>query len=130
VLQLAVLGPWLGVPATVVALLVSPIATELPEIMNAIIWIKQDKQRLALGNISGAMMIQATVPTALGLFFTPWIFDSALALAGIVTALATAGLLVLLRRGALTPFGMSLFILFYSAFAGGIFVLWRSAHLA
>jgi cation:H+ antiporter len=130
VLQLAVLGPWLGVPATVIALLVSPIATELPEIMNAIIWIKQGKQRLALGNISGAMMIQATVPTALGLFFTPWMFDSALALAGVVTALAIAGLLVLLRRGTLTPFGMSLFILLYAAFGVGIFVLWRSAHLA
>src|SRR4030088_2507722 len=96
VTQLAAIGPWLGIPSTVVALLLSPIATELPEIMNAIIWIRQGKHRLALANISGAMMIQATVPTALGLFFTPWIFDNALALAGVVTALATSGLLILL----------------------------------
>jgi cation:H+ antiporter len=129
VIQLGVLGPWLSVPAAVVALLVSPIATELPEIMNAIIWIRQGKHRLALGNISGAMMIQATVPTALGLFFTPWMFDSALALAGVVTTLAVAGLLILLRRSALTAYGMSLFAAFYVAFAIGIVFLWRSGHL-
>jgi len=43
------------------ALLLSPIATELPETLNAIIWVRQGKHRLALANISGAMMIQATV---------------------------------------------------------------------
>jgi cation:H+ antiporter len=129
VLQLAVMGPWLGIPSAVVALLVSPVATELPEIMNAIIWIRQGKQRLALGNISGAMMIQATVPTALGLFFTPWLFDLALALAGAVTAAAIAGLLMLLRRNALTPFRMSLFAVLYAAFATGVAILWRSGHL-
>ena len=60
-------GPALGLPAAVVALLLSPIATELPETMNAIIWVRQGKAELALANISGAMMIQATVPTAIGL---------------------------------------------------------------
>lgn len=129
VVQLSVIAPWLGIPSAVVALLVSPIATELPEIMNAIIWIRQGKQRLALGNISGAMMIQATVPTALGLFFTPWMFDTALTLAGVVTAAAVAGLLILLRRNALTPFRMSLFALLYAVFAAGIALLWRSGHL-
>jgi cation:H+ antiporter len=57
--QLHVVGIWLGIPATVVALLFSPVATELPETMNAVIWIKQGKHRLALSNISGSMMIQA-----------------------------------------------------------------------
>jgi cation:H+ antiporter len=127
--QLTVVGPWLGIPAAVVALLLSPIATELPETMNAIIWIRQGKHRLALANISGSMMIQATIPTALGLFFTPWLFDGALALAAATTALAIAGLLVLLRRQALTPLRLSLFALFYAAFAVGIFMLWRSSRL-
>jgi len=129
VVQLGVLGPWIGVPNAVIALLVSPIATELPEIMNAIIWIRQGKYRLALGNISGAMMIQATVPTALGLFFTPWMFDSALALAGVVTMLAIAGLLLLLQRNKLTPFRMSLFALFYLLFAIGMVALRCSGRL-
>ena len=118
--QLATVGPWLGLPSTVVALLLSPIATELPETMNAIIWIKQGKHRLALSNISGSMMIQATVPTALGLLFTPWLFDSSLTVAAVVTILAIGGLLILLRRNTLTPFKLSLFLLFYGIFAVGV----------
>jgi cation:H+ antiporter len=127
--QLAVVGPWLGIPSTVVALLLSPIATELPETMNAVIWIRQGKHRLALANISGAMMIQATIPTALGLFFTPWLFDSALALAAGVTTVAVVGLMILLRRGALTPIRLTAFAFFYLIFALGIVVLWRTGRL-
>ena len=125
VAQLDVVGPWLGIPSTVVALFLSPIATELPETMNAVIWIRQGKHRLALSNISGSMMIQATVPTALGLFFTPWLFDGALTVAAVVTAIAVAGLLILLRRNALTPVRLALFALGYAAFVIGI---WAIAH--
>ena len=127
--QLAVVGPCLGIPPAVVALLLSPVATELPEIMNAIIWIRQGKHRLALANISGSMMIQATIPTALGLFFTPWLFGGALALAAAITALAILGLLTLLRRNVLTPVRLALFAFFYLAFAIGILLLWRSGRL-
>src|SRR5664280_2712915 len=63
VAQLEWAGPALGLPAAVTALLLSPVATELPEVMNAIIWVRQGKTQLALANISGAMMIQATVPS-------------------------------------------------------------------
>jgi cation:H+ antiporter len=127
--QLAVVGPRLGVPSAVVALLLSPIATELPEAMNAIIWIRQGKHRLALANISGAMMIQATIPTALGLFFTPWLFDRALALAAGITAVAVLGLMILLRRNALTPVRLAAFAAFYLIFAMGIALLWRGGRL-
>ncbi len=127
--QLNVVGPWLGIPSAVVALLLSPIATELPETMNAIIWIRQGKHRLALANISGSMMIQATIPTALGLFFTPWLFDDALQFAAGVTFLAVTGLYTLLRRNALTAQRLALFALFYGVFAAGIFHLWRVGRL-
>jgi cation:H+ antiporter len=120
--QLNAIGPWLGIPSTVVALLLSPVATELPETLNAVIWIRQGKHRLALSNISGSMMIQATVPTALGLFFTPWIFDGALTVAAAVTAIAVAGLLILLRRNALTPVRLALFALGYAAFAVALWI--------
>lgn len=123
--QLDFVGPWLGIPPTVVALFLSPIATELPETMNAVIWIRQGKHRLALANISGSMMVQATVPTALGLFFTPWLFDAALTVAAVVTATAVAGLLILLRRNALTPVRLASFVLGYAAFVIGI---WAIAH--
>lgn len=127
--QLSVIAPWLGLPSVVVALLLSPIATELPETMNAIIWIRQGKHRLALANISGAMMIQATIPTALGLWFTPWLFDDALTLAAIITTVAVSGLLLLLRRNALTPAILASFGVFYLIFAAGVFVLWHSGRL-
>ncbi len=65
-----------------VALVLSPVATELPETINALIWVRQGKERLALANISGAMMIQATIPSALALFATPWLFDAPLMVAG------------------------------------------------
>ena len=123
VAQLNAIGPWLGIPSTAVALLLSPVATELPETMNAIIWIRQGKHRLALSNISGSMMVQATVPTALGLFFTPWIFDGALTVAAGVTAISVGGLLILLRCNALTPVRLAWFALGYAAFAVGLWII-------
>ena len=89
------LGHRIGLAPQLLALLLSPIATELPEILNALIWIRQGKVRLALANISGAMMIQATVPTALGLFYTPWRLQPSLIAAGA----ATLGAMVLLWAG-------------------------------
>lgn len=97
--QLVVLGPALGIKPQLLALLLSPIATELPETLNAIIWVRQGKYRLALANISGAMMIQATVPTALGLFFTPWLLDRSLLVAAGVTAVAVGAMCLAFRRG-------------------------------
>src|SRR4051794_20584411 len=43
--QLDAVGPTLGLSSAVTALLLSPIATELPEIMNAVIWVRQGKVR-------------------------------------------------------------------------------------
>src|SRR5262249_43010666 len=86
--QIEAIGSALHLPAHLVALVLSPVATELPETMNALIWVRQGKERLALANISGAMMIQATVPSALAIFATPWLFDASLVASGILTMLA------------------------------------------
>lgn len=96
--QLESIGIWAGMSPQLVALLLSPVATELPETMNALIWVRQGKERLALANISGAMMIQATVPSALGLFFTSWLFSRELIVSGAITMLAVAILLGLFSR--------------------------------
>jgi cation:H+ antiporter len=96
--QLEAIGVWAGMSPQLVALLLSPIATELPETMNAIIWIRQGKERLALANISGAMMIQATIPTALGIYFTSWVFSRELIISGVITMAAVAVLLVLFSK--------------------------------
>jgi cation:H+ antiporter len=100
VAQLDAIGPWLGLSPQLTALLLSPIATELPETMNALIWVRQGKERLALANISGAMMIQATVPTAFGLFFTPWLLGRELLIGAVVTVVAVTMLYLLFRKGA------------------------------
>ena len=63
------------------------------------------------------MMIQATVPSAIGLFFTPWLFDTPLVLAGVFTFAAVAYLLVVLRLGRLTPATLAGAALFYVGFA-------------
>jgi len=118
--QLEWAGPALGLPAVVVALLLSPIATELPEIMNAIIWVRQGKTQLALANISGAMMIQATVPSGIGILFTPWLFDSSLVLAGAVTMASVSYLLWLLRTQRVTAGRLTAAAGFYAVFAVGL----------
>jgi cation:H+ antiporter len=121
--QLDVLGPALGIKPQLLALLLSPIATELPETLNAIIWVRQGKHRLALANISGAMMIQATVPTALGLFFTPWILDRSLLVGAGVTAVAVAAMFLAFRRGMISRWFLAAMAGFYVLFAATVWAL-------
>jgi cation:H+ antiporter len=64
------MGELFGLSPVLAALLLSPVATEMPELMNVLIWVRQGKHRLALANISGAMMIQGTIPKAFCLLFT------------------------------------------------------------
>ena len=123
VAQLEWAGPALGLPAVVVALLLSPVATELPEILNAVIWVRQGKTQLALANISGAMMIQATVPSALGIFFTPWLFDGPLIAAGVATMASVVYLLWLFRTGRVTSARLLIAAGFYGAFAVALVAL-------
>jgi cation:H+ antiporter len=62
----------LGVPALVISLLLTPVATELPEKFNSVLWMRHKKDTLALGNITGAMVFQSTFPVAIGIAFTDW----------------------------------------------------------
>jgi cation:H+ antiporter len=62
----------LGVEAVVLALILAPLATELPEKVNSFFWMREGKDSLALGNITGAMVFQSTVPFGIGLLFTDW----------------------------------------------------------
>lgn len=113
----------LGLDPGDVALFLSPVATELPETVNAIIWVRQGRQRLALANISGAMMIQATVPTAFGLLFSPWLLDRAQLYSAVATALAVAVLLVLFRTGRATGLALVQVAWLYVAFAAAVVLL-------
>ena len=83
----------LGVSALVLSLVLAPLATELPEKANSILWVRDGKDTLAVGNVTGAMAFQATIPVALGLAVTGWdlapeaIVASCIALAGGALAL-------------------------------------------
>ena len=81
------------------ALVLAPLATELPEKANSILWVRGGKDALAVGNVTGAMAFQATVPVAFGLAVTQWDLEVEALVAG---AIALAGgaiaLYVLPRR--------------------------------
>lgn len=115
--NLEVVSSYWNISPLIISLLLSPIATELPEILNAVIWIRQGKETLALGNISGAMMIQATVPSAFGLFFTPWLFEAHLLWAGAITLISVFYLLITLKRDKLSPMRLIYAGIFYILFA-------------
>lgn len=62
----------LGVEPIVLSLILAPLATELPEKVNSFFWVREGKDALALGNITGAMVFQSTIPVGIGLIFTDW----------------------------------------------------------
>ncbi len=89
----------LGISALLLALLIIPVATELPENVNSILWIRRGKDTLAMGNITGAMVFQGCLLPALGLMMTPW-KPTTEVLAGVaVTYLAGLWMFWLARRG-------------------------------
>lgn len=93
----------LGVGALTLTLIIAPLATELPEQINSVLWIRQGKDLLAFGNITGAMVLQCTLLVAIGMAFTNWNL-TAPALLAILGALAgaTLGLIAALRAGRLS----------------------------
>ena len=79
----------LNISAMVLAFLVAPIATELPEKFNSFIWYWRSKDVLALGNISGAMVFQSSIPVTIGLLFTSWVL-APINIVSIIIALTAA----------------------------------------
>ncbi len=62
----------IGLEVLVLSLVLAPLATELPEKANSFFWVRDGKDALALGNITGAMVFQSMIPIAIGLAFTDW----------------------------------------------------------
>jgi cation:H+ antiporter len=65
----------IGIAVLVLSLVLAPLATELPEKANSFFWVREGKDALALGNITGAMVFQSMIPIAIGLAFTDWDLD-------------------------------------------------------
>jgi cation:H+ antiporter len=53
-----------------------------------VIWVRQGKDTLAMGNITGAMVFQSAIPTSIALVFAPQIWSAS----GAGIAFASAGI--------------------------------------
>jgi cation:H+ antiporter len=84
----------LGISALVVSMLITPVATELPEKFNSVLWIRSRKDTLAMGNITGALVFQSTFPVTIGLVLTDWELDT-VAFVSAACALGAGALLFL-----------------------------------
>lgn len=81
-------APLIGISALLLSLMIIPIATELPEKVNSILWIRKRKDTLAFGNITGAMVFQGTLLPAIGVSLTPWAPHKEVLLGVVVTLVA------------------------------------------
>jgi cation:H+ antiporter len=121
--QLTVISRALGVPALVISLLITPVATELPEKFNSVMWMRQKKDTLALGNITGSMVFQSTFPVAIGLAFTEWrLWGSGEWRAAVAAGIALVSGLVLYGQLRFTKRGFGVGSLLFGGVLYGVFV--------
>lgn len=78
----------------VVSLFVSPIATELPEASNVVLWMRRREDSLAVANVIGAMMFQTSIACAIAMLATPWQLQAS-AYASAAAALFAVGIVVI-----------------------------------
>jgi cation:H+ antiporter len=118
----------------ILALIIAPVATELPEQMNSVLWVRSGKDTLAMGNITGAMVFQSCLPTILGIGFTEWTFGPQTAIAfasagaAFVSIAAIFGLM--LRRGRLSAWSLLIGGPIYLAYVAAALLLPAGAGVA
>jgi len=93
----------LGVPTVILSLIIAPVATELPEKVNSVLWARKGKDTLALGNITGALVFQSCFPVAFGVAFTHWQLSIGTLATAIVALGAAGSYLFLLEKRSLKP---------------------------
>lgn len=103
----------LGIPAFILSIIITPIATELPEKFNSIIWVSKNKDTLALGNITGAMVFQSSVIPAIGIALTPWVLTPMAFISAILVIMSILVIYLSVRK--------NLRLRAYTLLSGGIF---------
>jgi cation:H+ antiporter len=107
----------MDVSPLLLALLIAPLATELPEMSNSFLWLYQKKDGLAVGNVTGAMVFQGTFPVSVGLIGTDWsLGPSALATMGLAMTAVGLSLAQLLWGGRWRPWMLGSGALLYLSF--------------
>ena len=117
VVEVEQIGAFTGISALVLSLVIVPIATEMPEKFNSILWVRRGKDTLAFGNVTGAMVFQGTLLPAFGLQLSAWTPGHQVLWAmGLTFATALWTLFLALRRK-LTPLALMLngviYVLFF-----------------
>lgn len=113
----------LGISALLLSLLIIPIATELPEKVNSILWVRRGKDTLAFGNITGAMVFQGTLLPAIGIMLTPWQPRIEVLSGVLITLLAAAWLRLNSRQHGLAVWALLVNGGLYAAYLA--ITLWR-----
>jgi cation:H+ antiporter len=116
---LSSLATSLMVPALILSLVITPVATELPEKFNSVIWVKGGKDTLAMGNITGAMVFQSTVIPIIGILFTPWILSPLAALSAGLALLSSLTIFLFVTRQK----ELKAKVMFFPAAIYGIFLI-------
>jgi len=107
----------LQISPMILALIITPIATELPEKFNSVIWIRKGKDSLALGNISGAMVFQSCIPVAVGIMFTSWKLSSTAIVSCILSMVSSITVILWIKvKNGLTPLPFMLSGVIYIVF--------------
>ena len=106
-----------AISAMVLSLVIIPIATEMPEKFNSILWVRRGKDTLAFGNVTGAMVFQGTLLPAFGLQLAAWAPGYQVLWAMGLSFAMTLWTLFLALRRKLTPLALMLngavYVLFF-----------------
>ena len=112
-----------GIEPLVLSLVLAPLATELPEKANSFLWVREGKDSLALGNITGAMVFQSHIPVAFGLAFTEWDLGTSATLSGLLgLAGGVTAYWALRLRDRFEPLAIAIWICLFLAYVAYVLV--------
>jgi cation:H+ antiporter len=83
----------------VLAVVLVPFATEMPETFNSVLWVRSRDDGLAFGNIAGSATFQACILGFIGVTFTTWSLGTSGLLSAAAAFITGVYLLMVLRHG-------------------------------
>lgn len=111
-----------GIAPLILSIIITPIATELPEKLNSVMWVGRKKDTLALGNITGAMVFQSCFPVVFGILLTPWDLRGITMVSAILALTSAVLTLVWVRiTGTINPFVLMFGGILYTIFIVYVF---------
>ena len=81
------------------ALIAIPLATEFPETLNSVLWVRSGADSLAFGNVAGSAAFQSCILGFIALSFTPWRLPTIAIISAVLTICTGVYLLLILRNG-------------------------------